>query len=192
VLAGYRDPDEIQTLDNDFDASTPCTVARRASIAQGRALLAVWDRSFKTQYSNSSDDDDETAQTAHTTAINALAAFSQALRTSTSTSFTYPINAHFAPLWGLTSRVLDVPLYSAAYLFLFSHARTVVSAAVRASVMGPYQAQSVLASAELKERICGLVAEGWEIGVEEAGQCVPVLDVWVGRHEKLYSRIFNS
>jgi urease accessory protein len=53
VLAGYRNPDEIETLDNDFDASTPCTVARRASIAQGRALLAVWDRSFKTQYSSS-------------------------------------------------------------------------------------------------------------------------------------------
>ena len=102
------------------------------------------------------------------------------------------LNAHYAPLWGLVSRVLGVPLRDAAYLFLFSHARTVMSAAVRASVMGPYQAQTLLASAELQGRIRGLVSEGWERRPEEAGQCVPVMDLWVGRHEKLYSRIFNS
>jgi urease accessory protein len=85
-----------------------------------------------------------------------------------------------------------VPLHDAAYLFLFSHARTVISAAVRASVMGPYQAQAVLASAELQDRIRGLVDEGWHRSVEDAGQSVPVMDLWVGRHEKLYSRIFNS
>ena len=28
--------------------------------------------------------------------------------------------------------------------------------------------------------------------VEEAAQEVPMVDVWVGRHELLYSRIFNS
>jgi urease accessory protein len=58
--------------------------------------------------------------------------------------------------------------------------------------MGPYQAQAVLASAELQDRIRGLVAEGWDRLVEDAGQSVPVMDLWVGRHEKLYSRIFNS
>jgi urease accessory protein len=68
----------------------------------------------------------------------------------------------------------------------------VISAAVRASVMGPYQAQAVLASAELQDRIRGLVAEGWDTSVQDAGQSVPVMDLWVGRHEKLYSRIFNS
>jgi urease accessory protein len=58
--------------------------------------------------------------------------------------------------------------------------------------MGPYQAQAVLASADLQERIRGLVEEGWDNTVEDAGQSVPVMDLWVGRHEKLYSRIFNS
>jgi len=32
----------------------------------------------------------------------------------------------------------------------------------------------------------------WETEPEDAGQVVPVLDLWVGRHELLYSRIFNS
>lgn len=182
VLAGYRQPWEIETLDNDFDASTPCTVARRASVAQGRALLAVWDRSFKSQYSGKTPEASGDGETA----ITALAAFSAALRTSEH------LNAHLAPLWGLITRILSVPLHDAAYLFLFSHARTVISAAVRASVMGPYQAQAVLASAELQDRIRGLVDEGWHTSVEDAGQSVPVMDLWVGRHEKLYSRIFNS
>lgn len=177
VLAGYRRPTDAETLDNDFDASTPCTVARRASIAQGRALLTVWERSYKTQYQS---------EAVRSEASQALAAFSTALRTSDL------INAHLAPLWGLVTRVLDVPLRESAYLFLFSHARTVVSAAVRASVMGPYHAQSVLASGELQSRIRGLVDEGWETETEDAGQSVPVMDLWVGRHEKLYSRIFNS
>ena len=174
-MTAYRNPDAIETLDNDFDASTPCTVARRASIAQGRALLAVWDRSFKTQSAN-----------AAAAAAQALRAFAAAIRTSAH------LNAHLAPLWGLVTRVLAVPLRDAAYLFLFSHARTVLSAAVRASVMGPYQAQAVLASTALQARIRGLVDQGWHKSVEEAGQSVPVMDLWVGRHEKLYSRIFNS
>lgn len=184
VLAGYRSPEEIETLDNDFDASTPCTVARRASIAQGRALLAVWDRSFKAQYKTSHGDAEDSE--GRQVAIEALTSFSAALRTSPHA------NAHYAPLWGLITRILAVPLHESAYLFLFSHARTVMSAAVRASVMGPYQAQALLASAELQDRIRGLVDEGWERRVEDAGQGVPVMDLWVGRHEKLYSRIFNS
>jgi urease accessory protein len=185
VLAGYRHPEDVETLDNDFDASTPCTVARRASVAQGRALLAVWDRSFKMQYGTLSTKGDSSGNV-HNDAMESLTAFSTALRASSH------INAHLAPLWGLVSRVLAVPLREAAYLFLFSHARTVISAAVRASVMGPYQAQAVLANVELQDRIRGLVEEGWNRAVEDAGQSVPVMDLWVGRHEKLYSRIFNS
>jgi urease accessory protein len=184
VLAGYRDPREIETLDNDFDASTPCTVARRASVAQGRALLAVWDRSFKAQYSSTAHD--ATASDGSASAVKALAIFSAAIRTSEH------LNGHLAPLWGLVTKILSVPLHDAAYLFLFSHARTVVSAAVRASVMGPYQAQAVLANTELQHRIRGLVDQGWHRAVEDAGQSVPIMDLWVGRHEKLYSRIFNS
>jgi len=68
----------------------------------------------------------------------------------------------------------------------------VISAAVRASVLGPYQAQGLLASAELRNKIEALVVQYWERRTEEAGQGVPVMDLWVGRHEMLYSRIFNS
>lgn len=58
--------------------------------------------------------------------------------------------------------------------------------------MGPYQAQGVLASGWLREEVERGVSGNWDVAVEEAGQRVPVLDLWVGRHEVLYSRIFNS
>ncbi|KAF2490441.1 hypothetical protein BU16DRAFT_470173 [Lophium mytilinum] len=186
VLAAYREPEKIETLDNDFDASTPCTVARRASVTQGRALLAIWDRSFRSHYTESS------KANGHAVGLDSLTSFQALIRSASSAEDGFQRNAHLAPLWGLTTRILQVPLHDAAYLFLFSHARTVISAAVRASVLGPYQAQGVLASQDLQERIRSLVEEMWERKVEDAGQTVPVMDLWVGRHEKLYSRIFNS
>jgi urease accessory protein len=188
VLATYRDPTQLQELDNNFDASTPCTVARRASVAQGRALLSVWDRSYRSHYPPPiSTSEKESVAGA---AIIMLHEFSGLLRGTSSDP--YPPNAHLAPLWGVITQILSIPLHSAAYLFLFSHARTVISAAVRASVLGPYQAQALLASAELRDKIEALVVQHWDRTTEEAGQAVPVMDLWVGRHEMLYSRIFNS
>ncbi|KAF2456905.1 hypothetical protein BDY21DRAFT_322370 [Lineolata rhizophorae] len=207
VLAAYRDPAALASLDNACDASTPCTVARRASTAQGRALLAVWDRSFKPHYGAapvaaassgdaSSTDGDDGGAAAVAVAIDALAGFSTLLRTPPSAfptpAHAFPASAHFAPLFGAVTRALRLRASSAAYAFLFAHARTVVSAGVRASVLGPYQAQAVLADGRLGESIRALVREMWDVDVEDAGQCVPVLDLWVGRHEVLYSRIFNS
>lgn len=188
VLAAYRNPSELEELDNDFDASTPCTVARRASVAQGKALLSVWERSFRNHYTEPIGT--ETSERVAKDAVENLRHFSTALR-SHEPGILLP-NGHLAPLWGVITLLLDIPLHSSAYLFLFSHARTVISAAVRASVVGPYQAQAVLASVDLREQVEALVQKYWNRTTEDAGQSVPVMDLWVGRHEKLYSRIFNS
>jgi len=87
---------------------------------------------------------------------------------------------------------MGIDIRQTAYVFMLNHAKAVLSAAVRASVMGPYQAQSVLASAGLQDIIVERIEREWETAPEDAGQVVPVLDLWVGRHELLYSRIFNS
>jgi urease accessory protein len=187
VLSAYRHPEDILELDNDFDASTPCTVARRASVAQGKALICVWERSFRAHYSTISTVEDHRVPDA----IAALEAFSSLLRTSPQGDPNLP-NGHLPPLWGIITRILALPLRDTAYLFLFSHVRTVVSAAVRASVLGPYHAQSLLASEELRCRIKELVGRYWDTRPEDAGQSAPAVDLWVGRHECLYSRIFNS
>ncbi|OAA64440.1 urease accessory protein [Niveomyces insectorum RCEF 264] len=36
----------LAALDDTFDATLVCTVGRRASVAQGRALLSIWERAF--------------------------------------------------------------------------------------------------------------------------------------------------
>jgi len=195
VLAAYRAPYRLEDLDNDFDASTPCTVARRASVAQGRALLSVWDRSFRSHYQQGQECQIATNETNNLdpdqkNASLLLSNFSTSLRASSNADL--PVNAHLAPLWGVVTLVLGIDLKSSAYLFIFAHARTVISAAVRASVLGPYHAQAVLASTDLQQQIDGLVGKYWDRSTEDAGQSVPVIDLWVGRHEKLYSRIFNS
>lgn len=101
-------------------------------------------------------------------------------------------NGHLGPVWGVVTRTMAIGEREAAYVFLLNHAKAVVSAAVRASVMGPYQAQGVLASGWLRTEIDKVMDQSWDVKVEEAAQGVPLVDLWVGRHELLYSRIFNS
>lgn len=120
-------------------------------------------------------------------------------------------NGHFPPLWGLVTQALRISARDSVYAFLLNHAKSVVSAAVRASLMGPYQAQGLLGSVWLRKELERLMdrvgveeeeeeeeggvdadGDGWRRRVEEAGQGVPAMDIWLGRHELLYSRIFNS
>jgi len=168
-------------LDNDLDASTPCTVARRSSVAQGRALLSVWERALRPLNSQ-----------ACRTASSSLTSLTTALKDVQAHVFLLGPNGHFAPVWALVCRAMGLTLEQTTYVFLLNHAKAVLSAAVRASVMGPYQAQGVLASAWLQDAIRDAVETNWQVEVQDAGQVVPVLDLWIGRHELLYSRIFNS
>lgn len=190
ILAAYREPESVLRWDNDLDASTPCTVARRASVAQGRALLSVWERALRPTLPNQPYGGEGAA--------TALATFSRTLKSSATGAkgdaqgFGLGPNGHFGPLWAIVCRTMGVSLPQTAYVFLFNHAKAVVSAAVRASVMGPYQAQGMLASGWLQGEIRAVMEGNWDVSGEEAGQEVPVMDLWVGRHELLYSRIFNS
>jgi urease accessory protein len=183
VLRAYNDPtrDVLEDLDNDFDASTPCTVARRASITQGRALLTVWERALSPTASNISN-----------SAAQALTVFSASLKTNKPDANGLSLNAHFGPLFGFVCRALDISIEQTAYLFLLNHAKAVLSAAVRASVIGPYQSWANVGSAEVQGWIKQSVKLCKHRKVEDAAVTVPVMDLWMGRHELLYSRIFNS
>ena len=183
VLTGYTEPEELENLDNDFDASTPCTVARRASIGQGRALLAIWEKALAPS----------TASTvrARDAATN-VSDFATKVKTSRPDAFGMSLNAHFAPLFGVVSNALGLTTHDAAYLFLLNHAKAVLSAAVRASVFGPYQSQATLASEKLQRWINDSVTRESNKKVRDSAVTTPTMDLWMGKHELLYSRIFNS
>jgi len=192
VVAGFESPARLDELDNDFDASTTCTVARRASIKQGRALIAVWERSFRTQFSG---DNECTSpgQVAH----QSLRDFGTALKTSPNSTDEFATslpNGHLPPLFGAVCAALSIQLEKVLYMYLFNHVKTIVSAGIRASVLGPYQAQGVLASESLRTRLDVIISEELASGrsTAQAGQHVPMMDLWAGRHEIIYSRIFNS
>jgi len=181
LLTAYADPAKLEALDDTLDAATPCTVARRASTVQGRALLTLWERSLALSCPPSG-------------ARDALAGFAKELKGARPDPFGCQPNGHFAPLFGVVCAAMGLSREEAGYVFLLNQAKGVVSAGVRASVLGPYQGQMVLGGVELRGWIEGLVREeiAIERNVEEAGVTVPVLDLWIGRHELLYSRIFNS
>lgn len=249
MLAGYRDPGSLASgvLDDACDAATICAVARRASVAQGRALLGVWEKSFvgavgagggggggggmgrggggdgvtdeRGDEEEGQDDDDP---------VRALKQFAALVRLSSSNSSaavaaatarrrgaaaaavdlgeddddeddddplpeaTATASAHFAPLFGVVARALGIPAPQAAYVFVLGHVRALTSAAMRAGVFGPFQAQRILAGDRARGLVAAAIAREWDTPFERTGQTAPALDLWAGRHEVLYSKIFNS
>lgn len=202
LLAAHRDPTTIAALDDALDAAIICTVGKRASVAQGRALLGIWERSFAPPPAD--DDDDVSRQHGFSDSSGAarqsLDAYAKLLRTPLSkqenehdgTTGLPLVAAHLAPLFGAIAHILGLSLAQTAYIFMLGHVKALLSAAVRANLLGPYAAQRVLASRQVQEMIRLAIAREWETKPEDAGQGVPVMDLWVGRHEVLYSRIFNS
>lgn len=184
VLTAHRNPSDLVDLDDTLDAAIMCTVGRRASVAQGRALLSIWDRSFSTAV--------PTGASAAT--FDILKEFTVLLRSSSSMALgdLPPVSAHLGPLFGSIACILGMSLQQTAYVFMLSHAKALLSAAVRASIFGPYHAQKVLASVDVQDGIRKAIDREWNTKIEDAGQSVPVMDLWIGRHEMLYSRIFNS
>lgn len=200
VLAAHGDPTTVAALDDALDAAVVCPVGRRASVAQGRALLGIWERSLK-------DCDVPGLEEGDPTVKKAAAMFGALLRlsspssssssdmdgeTGTTASLPPPYAGHLAPLFGAVARLLGLPPRQTAHVYLLGHAKALVSAAVRAGVLGPYQAQRVLALPATRRQLAALVDRHADVPVERAGQAVPALDLWAGRHELLYSRIFNS
>lgn len=200
LLAAYRSPRALLALDAELDACTLCPVARRASVAQGRALLALWERAFRRAVTVlpagvAAEEKEEAV------AVAALETFGAALKASAPAAGgpagegfveTEVVSGHFAPLWAVVTRAMGVLEHESAYTFLFNHAKAVVSAGVRKGVMGPYAAQGILGGAWLREEVERGLRVGGRVEVQDAGQGVPGVDLWVGRHEVIYSRIFNS
>lgn len=189
VHAAHQRPTALLELDNDLDAATPCGVAKRASVAQGRALVAMWDRSFKAHVQSTSD--------ASRDAIAALNEFSTVIKAEfadEASIFGYSASGHLPPLFGVLAAAMGLSLAETLYMFLLNHAKTLLSAGIRASVLGPYQSQALLASQWLRDLVQLTVDDQMArpIPVEDAGQCIPALDIWSGRHDIVYSRIFNS
>jgi urease accessory protein UreF len=75
-------------------------------------------------------------------------------------------------------------------LFFFNHLRGMMAAAVRLNIVGPMEAQTIqhhLAStAEHVLKQCA------SLTLDDIAQTSPLLDLWQGAQDRLYSRLFQS
>jgi urease accessory protein len=160
ATASLRSPGELPALDLRCDASLPGHVANRASRAQGRAYLR--------------------AAEALGGAVEGLAAEVRARR----------LPGHLAPVFGAVMAALGIAEEEARRLFLFQGARGAVSAAVRLGVVGPLEAQGLLAG--LARPVEHALAATAALTPDEAASCAPLLDLLQGHQDRLYSRLFQS
>ena len=97
---------------------------------------------------------------------------------------------HYAPVFGVVMRSLDVERETTCRLFFFTVARGLISAAVRLGIVGPMEGQGIQSRfASLVER---LISEGQDLSVDDIAQTAPIFDICHGMHDRLYSRLFQT
>ena len=97
---------------------------------------------------------------------------------------------HFAPTFGAIARALRINRPAAAELFLFQGLRGLVAAAVRLGIAGPMEGQSLQHRLALRAREMLSLTE--KRTVDEVASVAPLLEIWQGGHDRLYSRLFQT
>jgi urease accessory protein len=100
------------------------------------------------------------------------------------------LTAHVAPLAGALFRAMHLSLETTQRIVLYLSVRGVLSAAVRLGIAGSYEAQRL--QAEASEDLDGALARAGCLDERDLAQTAPLIDVWQGAHDRLYSRLFQS
>jgi urease accessory protein len=170
VAAAHGEPDRIVEFDSLCDVFTTNHVANRASRSQGRAFLLAVRRIFLERGSQP-------------------AGTRKDMATSREMEMPAPFT-HFAPIFGVCLRKIEIPADTAIRLFFFNHLRGLLAAAVRLNIVGPMEAQMLqrqfsLVAEEILERCASLT-------LDDIAQTSPLLELWQGGQDRLYSRLFQS
>jgi len=155
-------PQLVWEMDERVDTFLTNHVANRASRTQGRAFVGTCARVFC----------DPT--------LTAMAARSR----------TREVTAHYAPLFGASLAALGFERRDALALYMYLSLRGIVSAAVRLGIVGPYEAQRLQhrQAATLDATIEQCAGLSWR----EAATTAPLIDLFAGAHDRLYTRLFQS
>lgn len=101
-----------------------------------------------------------------------------------------PPCSHFAPVFGATLRAIGLGRACAGKLFFFQHLRSLMAAAIRLGIVGPMEGQALQHRLSVPAR--EILAECGALPVAEAAQTAPLLEIWQGTQDRLYSRLFQS
>ncbi|HEY1170135.1 MAG TPA: urease accessory UreF family protein [Verrucomicrobiae bacterium] len=162
MRAVWEEPERLVELDARFDVFTTNHVTNRASRLQGRAFWMAAERSFPS------------------VALDGLRERMEA----------EGFCGHLPPVFGAVTAALGLQKQDAIQLFFFCYLRGIVASAVRLGIVGPMEAQSMQHRLSAKAQVVS--GECAEIPVEEAAQTAPLLDLWQGAQDRLYSRLFQS
>ncbi len=97
---------------------------------------------------------------------------------------------HFAPVFGGTTRRLGLPRMRAANLFFFQHLRALIASAIRLGIVGPMEAQAL--QHRLTPDAREILARYEHLPLTALAQTAPLLELWQGTQDRLYSRLFQS
>ncbi len=162
LVAAHSGSDSLEQVDRWCDAFLSNHVANRASRAQGRAFLTAAEAAF---------------------GIPELGELKERVVDAT-------LSGHQAPLLGRTAALLSLPCGRTVEWFLYTQLRDVVSAAIRLNIIGPLAGQSLIS--HLGRYVEIQAEQAVNRRVAEATQTSPVLELVATRHDRLYSRLFQS
>src|ERR1041384_2043009 len=149
-------------IDRLCDAFLSNHVANRASRTQGQAFVSTAERAFS----------------------------SPTLREFRIEISEARLPGHAAPVFGRVARLLGLGSFATARLFVFTQLRLWVSAAVRLNTVGPIEAQKI--QHQFIPRAEWAAAQFGMIALDDIAQTAPLLDLWQGTQNRLYSRLFQS
>ncbi len=98
--------------------------------------------------------------------------------------------AHLSPIFGAYLRRLDISRETTMRMFFFNHLRSVFAAAVRLNIVGPMEAQ--ILQRKLSPKTEMILNKCESLSLDDIAQTAPLLDLWQGAQDRLYSRLFQS
>ncbi|ORX38646.1 hypothetical protein BD324DRAFT_621780 [Kockovaella imperatae] len=210
--------DRLETLDNYHEASLLSHVARRASKAQGVAILMLYVRSFAGQQNQTQRVGPDEGTNARL-ADELVAKYKHRIRAGKAPG-------HLSICFAILCAALDLTREQCLHLHLYLHARSVLSSAVRLNQVGPYESTSLLATrfkdlVEVAMRSHGGAGTGlfrdqedtstiegqtmprkkvqqefwaWAYDAETFGPATtwPLGEILLARHDLQHTRLFNS
>ncbi|KAJ2768657.1 hypothetical protein IWQ56_000475 [Coemansia nantahalensis] len=178
--------DEFVRVDDYHQAmlASNC-VAMRASMAQGGGLLTLFNRG----HAHAAFMADRRGQL--------CASIARQLQRLARTG---EIRAHWPTVFGFVCAALGVGLAHTQQLFVFQFVRQLFSAAIRLNLVGPLRAQTL--QCDMHHVVDDLIKQHGHLRAalstdddvyeESAVYTEPMLELYQGMHDRLYSRIFNS
>lgn len=106
------------------------------------------------------------------------------------TGISPPTLGHYGPVFGRVTGALQFSRLESARLFVFIHLRGAMAAAVRLNIVGSMDAQSL--QFQMADQAEVMVQCGAEWTLHDLAQTAPLLDLWQGAQDRLYSRLFQS